>query len=105
MPEFNLLVKEEYQIAILIVIAIILGKLLSLFIEFIFKKTMTQQYITKSDCLSCKNQIAERRSELSMQIRIIKGLLLVMAVKVGVPDEQLRDLVDDFESRRRDNNT
>ena len=100
----DMLVKEEYQIAMLIIVAIILGKFLSLLIEFVFKKAMTTQYITKAECQSCKNQIAERRSELSVQIRIIKGLLLVMAVKVGVPDEQLKDLVGDSDSRRRDNN-
>jgi hypothetical protein len=85
---------KDFQFAVTIILAIVIGKIITLLVDTTYNKAVNNQYITKSDCNACKMSISERRSEVGVQIRIIKGLLLVVAVKLGVSDEQLKDLFD-----------
>jgi len=88
------LTTRDFQIAAMIITALVIGKVISLIVDTGYKRMTSNDYITKADCNACKATISERRSEVSVQIRIIKGLLLVVAVKLGVSDEQLKDLFD-----------
>lgn len=85
---------NELQIVVIIIGAVIIGKLISLGVEFTFKKVVQESYVTKSDCCTCRATLMERRGEINEQIKIIKGLLLVIAVKVGIQEEHLKDLIE-----------
>jgi hypothetical protein len=90
----ELAASREFQLAIVIVVAMIIAKLISLLVDSAYRRGVTTDYVTRSECVTCKNAMAERRSELSMQIRFIKGLLLIVAIKVGVPEDQLKELIE-----------
>ena len=90
---------KEFQIAIIIIMAIIIGRVITLIVDTAFKRAVNNDFISKADCLACKVGIKEHRDELSKQVRIIKGLLLVVAIKIGVSDDQLQDLIVNREGK------
>lgn len=89
--------------AVLIVVAVIALKLIDLATTFFFKKLTKDDYITKAECVklreSCPsskttNDLNEFKKEIRTSLGVIKGLLLGMAVKAGIPVEEYKDLVD-----------
>lgn len=98
------------QIAILILIALVGREIITLTTTYFFKKVARDDYVTKKDCEGCllrtKDFITRQDCELcakqddstlaklTSEMSAVKGLLLVMATKQGIPPEELKDLVN-----------
>jgi hypothetical protein len=85
--EMSAFTGKDIMIVITIVGILVLGKLVSLLVDSGYHKLIKSDYVVKVDCTACKNMLQE-------QIKIMKGLLLVVAVKVGVPEHEIRELID-----------
>lgn len=98
------------QIAVLILIALVGRELITLATSYFFKKVTRDDYITKKDCEACQIRIqsyitkndceACARTDdnviarLSSEMATVKGILLVIAVKQGIPPEDLTRLTE-----------
>lgn len=51
-----------------------------------------QDYVSKKDCELCLRQDENIISKVTGEISTIKGILLVLAVKSGIPPEELKKL-------------
>lgn len=91
--------------ALTIVCAIIIYQLITLIVKFFFNKVSeTELYITKKEHEKEVNELKdlvgkieknhrEETSEIKIELGIVKGIILVIASKVGVENNDLKDLV------------
>jgi len=63
-------------------------------IAYFFKRVTRDDFITKTDCQQCEKADADITAKLTSEIATIKGILLVLAVKSGIPPEQLSKLTN-----------
>jgi len=63
-------------------------------ISYFFKKLTKDDYITKSAHEGCQKQGDEELKKLTQMVSTMRGILLVMAVKEGIPAEQLQKLTE-----------
>ena len=82
----------DSNIAMTVVMGAAGYKSLELVLVYFFKKVTKDDYVTKKSCDVCGKQRDTSLDKLVAEISIIKGLLLVLAVKNGVPPEQLTNL-------------
>lgn len=67
-------------------------KLLELIINYFFKRVTRDDYITQSACEACSKTDEATIKHLSDEVHTIKGILLVIAVKVQIDPSQLAKL-------------
>lgn len=65
---------------------IVIVKVVELLIASVYKKLTVNEAVTKADCDVCKRSFRD-------DIKIIKGMLLVIAVKIKIPEEQIKELI------------
>jgi hypothetical protein len=96
--------------AMLVIISIVGMEILKRVVDYFFKRATRDDFITKADCAQCKKTIGDFitradcakcekagddiTTKLASEIAIIKGILLVIAVKSGIPPEQLSKLTN-----------
>lgn len=76
-----------------IFIAVVSSELIRLGVRYFFGQLTRRDYVTKLECEKCpaKDWNVDL-NELKVEFAEIKGILLILAVKVGIPAEQLKDL-------------
>ena len=67
-------------------------KLLDQIVPFFFRKLTKDDYVTAKACGDCKSERNIVLDKLAAEISTIKALLLVIAIKNGIPAEQLAGL-------------
>jgi hypothetical protein len=96
------------EIAVLLLVALIGREIVNLATRYFFKKVTRDDYVTKGDCQTCQLRAKEfvtksdceacakqddsTLNRLTADMSTVKGILLVMAVKQGVPAEDLKGL-------------
>jgi hypothetical protein len=80
------LTSKDMLMVLIVVGILVLGKFVSLLVDTGYHRLTDNTAITKVDCTICKALLNEN-------IRIVKMLLLVVAVKVGVDEDQLKELI------------
>lgn len=75
-----------------IIIGIAIYKAIELIVALIFKRLTSNDFVTKKACEDCSNRDNLSMNRLTGEIAIIKGILLVIAVKGEVPAEDLAKL-------------
>jgi hypothetical protein len=77
----------------LIFSAVAASELIRLAIRYFFGKLTRNDYVTKTECKNCQAKgWGDAIDELKTGFAEIRGILLILAVKAGIPAEQLRDL-------------
>lgn len=59
-----------------------------------FQRMRTSDYITRKDCEQCKKQHEQDDEDLVQQIKVIRRLMMRVAIKNGVNTEDIEELVD-----------
>lgn len=99
---------EEAQIAATFILGVIIWETIKLSVARYYKRTVETEYVTVERCRMCREECSRGRSsgatemqsnirELGKSLDLLRGILLVLAVKVGVDEETMQKLV-----RRRD---
>lgn len=84
----------EPSTAMTIILSVAGYKMLEKLIDMFFKRITRDDFITKADCGQCEKADADVTAKLTSEIATIKGILLVLAVKSGIPPEQLSKLTN-----------
>jgi phosphate/sulfate permease len=82
---------------ITIVVALLLWEIIRQAIAYFFKKFSSEEYLTKKDCEACSQRQKSKTDGDSIKdildcMQVMRGILLVVAVKSGVNVEALKDL-------------
>jgi len=85
MPDGNL---EWTQI----IVAIVVYQVVTLLVQVAWKKLAGNEYITKAECTTCKKSETGSLEELKADTALMRGILLVVAVKVGVDEKEWKKL-------------
>lgn len=85
MPDGNL---EWTQI----IVALVIYQTATLLVQAAWKKLAGNEYITRTECTTCKKAEAGSLEELKADTAIMRGILLVVAVKVGVDEKEWKKL-------------
>lgn len=72
---------------------LILVDVVKLLVASAYRRITKNDFVTKTDCQTCQKQGDNDRDDLVESMKIIKGVLLVVAVKVGVPESDWKTLV------------
>jgi hypothetical protein len=91
--------------ALLIVISLVAYKFLELATARFFKRTVETEYITADHCRECKKdhnlaakstdtEQRESLKQLGQSMDVLRGIVLVLAVRSGVDEKTLQDLVN-----------
>ena len=94
---------SELQIAVLFILGIVTVEVVKLTVGRVFKKTVETEYQTALNCRLCREECQRTRthgnigmqgemSDLGRSIDLLRGILLVIAVKVGVEDHTIEKL-------------
>lgn len=94
---------SEVHVAVLVIGAIVLNEVVKLTVGRFFKRAVDTEYRTVIDCRNCREECLRQRnqltgsaqsemSDLGRSMDILRGIMLVIAVKVGVADDVLQDL-------------
>jgi len=75
--------------AMVMVLGIAGYKVLDQVVVYFFGKLTKENYVTKTECAGCEKQSDTAMEKVSAEIAVIKGILLVLAVKNDIPPEQL----------------
>ncbi|HBG07669.1 MAG: hypothetical protein A2075_09095 [Geobacteraceae bacterium GWC2_58_44] len=75
-----------------IIIGIVIYKVVELLVQLVFKRLSSNDFVTKKSCDDCSSRDNVAMTRLTGEIAIIKGILLVIAVKGEVPAEDLAKL-------------
>lgn len=75
-----------------LIVGLILFKILEFIVQMGLKKLTRDDYVTKKACEDCSSKDSASMSRLTSEIAIIKGILLVIAVKGEVSPEDLAKL-------------
>jgi hypothetical protein len=75
-----------------IILGIALYKAVELLVTLVFKRLTSNDFVTKKACEDCSSRDNVSMTRLTGEIAIIKGILLVIAVKGEVPPEDLAKL-------------
>lgn len=78
--------------AMVLVFGLVGSKLMEQVVIYFFGKLTKESYVTKTECAGCEKQSDTAMEKMAAEISIIKGLLLVLAVKNDIPAEQLAKL-------------
>jgi hypothetical protein len=81
------------QLGMLAVFSSIGMHLLNLGTSYFFKKITRDDFVTKTSCERCSRQGDTEVKKLTEEIRVMKGILLAIASKAGLPIEALKELV------------
>lgn len=103
---------SEIHVAVLVIGAIVLNEVVKLTVGRFFKRTVETEYRTVLDCRTCREECLRQRSQLAgatqgemsdlgRSLDILRGILLVIAVKVGVDDDVLQNLAHGRRSNDR----
>lgn len=89
-----------FAIGLLIVVAMIAWEGIRFGINYLLGRVTRDDYVTQHHCKQCparNNGSATEINDLKKEIRenfgIFRGILLVVALKAGVPTDDLRDLM------------
>ncbi len=77
----------------LILVGFLFIEMLRLLAAHIFKKFTSTDFITHDDCHKCSEKKEAVFAEVKEDIRVMKKVLFVVAVRVGVEDEEIKQLV------------
>lgn len=94
---------EPLSTAVIVVFGYVLLEIIKLTIGRFFKKTVDTEYVTVERCRNCREECSRTRTqgsagmqdqvrELGKSIDLLRGVLLVVAVKVGAEDHTLEKL-------------
>lgn len=75
-----------------ILVAIAVYQVVQLLVQSVWKKLVGNEYITRSACETCKKAESGALDELKSDTAIMRGILLVVAVKVGVDEKEWKKL-------------
>jgi hypothetical protein len=78
--------------AISVLLILFFWKLIELGTQYFFRKLTRDDYVTKSDCTNCGKKRDATFEELNKSLSVVKGILLVVAVKGGVDTDELKSL-------------
>ncbi len=76
-----------------IIAAVIAYKLLDKGIDFFWTKTAKTEYVTKTDCKECSAKNGTSYEGLCKEVKDVKTILLIVAGRAGVKNEEIKDLV------------
>lgn len=93
----------EANIAVLFFLVLAMVEVVKLAVGRVFKKTIDTDYQTLEQCRKCREECHRQRTsgsttmqdnikDLGRSIDLLRGILLVLAVKVGVDDKTLQQL-------------
>jgi hypothetical protein len=94
---------EPLQVAAMFMVGLIMVEVVKLATARVFKRTIETEYVTVEACSRCRAECSKNRmngsttmqeniKKLGESIDILRGILLVLAVKVGVEEDTLKDL-------------
>lgn len=75
-----------------IIVAIAIYQIVQLLIQSAWKKLAGNEYVTRAACDACKKAESGALEELRTDTTIMRGILLVVAVKVGVDEKEWKKL-------------
>lgn len=79
--------------AVLLLVGVVGFEVVKLTIGSVFRKFVNPNFVTTSDCTRCGTGKDEVIKSINNEIVDIKGILIVMASKVGVDEEDMKKLV------------
>ena len=79
--------------AAIIIVAFLLYEFLRLLAGHIFKKFTSSNSITQEDCEKCSEQKEAVMGELRQDVQEVKQVLFIVAYRVGVDENEIRQLV------------
>lgn len=94
---------SEMQVAVLFIAGLVLVEIIKLTVGRVFRKTIDTEYVTVARCRKCREECSLARSQnnsgvqdgirdLGQSVDTLRGVILVMAVKVGVEESTLEKL-------------
>lgn len=78
---------------ILFLLALIAWEVIKLAVARVFKKTVATDYITATQCVNCKDKSAGEDRGVREALSEIRGVVLVIAMKVGISEHEIVKLV------------
>jgi len=85
---------ETMQIVVFVVGGIVFYRLTELLVDTVYRKVSGDCYVSKSSHEQCKAADVAAAKELRDELTVMRGILLVVAVKVGVDDRDLKRLAE-----------
>lgn len=87
----------ESHAVISIIVALFVWELVKQVIAYFFKKVAGDEYLTKKDCEACSQRQKSKDDGVTIQeifqcMQVMRGILLVVAIKSGMKAEELTDL-------------
>jgi hypothetical protein len=76
----------------LILVALAASRLIELLVTSAYKTLSGNRYVTKKDCEKCQSSEHGVVKEFKEDMKLMRGILLVVAVKVGVPESEWKRL-------------
>jgi len=79
--------------AIDLVLAVAVWEVVKYAVNKFLRRTVDTNYITDKDCEKCNGKAREKESALEDKLSELRGIVLVIAVKVGIDEKEIRSLV------------
>ncbi len=84
---------EKAEAAILFVVAFAFIEVLRFVISRFLAKTVDAKYITEEHCRNCNGSARRAENELRDMLSELRGITLLIAMKVGIDNDDIRKLV------------
>ena len=75
-----------------LILGIVIYQVVVFICQQVFKRLTNNDFVTKKACEACSKQDFESMKRLTSEVAIIKGVLLVLAVKKEITPEELAKL-------------
>lgn len=89
-----------FSIGLMLVLAMIAWEGIRFGINYLLGRATSDNYVTRDHCTQCParslssvTEMNDLKKEIRENFGIFRGILLVVALKAGVPTDELRDLM------------
>lgn len=77
-----------------VVAGVVTWRVLGLAVDFVWKRSVTTDYVTRKDCENCRRESEEGQQQMCKDVKDVKKLLYVVASKTpGVDQDEIKVLV------------